>query len=228
MGSWPRSTECGTDYPVIPRALDGRCCNVVGICRDRSVEKFGLYALIVSAFLLATPAGQGIVDYLPFVGTVEESTVTYRQRLLEISIQVIMQNPYFGAFDYLYAPEMQQLKEGGMIDIVNSYAGVALSSGLVGLSLFSGFFIAVAIGIFKAMRGLPDRNDERYLLGQALLSTQLGILVIIFTVSSITVIPVIYWSVAGLGVAYARMLAHEKSPEIARPVGFQPATIKNW
>jgi hypothetical protein len=63
------------------------------------------------------------------------------------------------------------------------------------------------VRIFSGIRNLADRNDELYLLGQVLLSTLLGILVILLTVSSISVIPVIYWSVAGLGVAYARMLS---------------------
>jgi hypothetical protein len=39
-----------------------------------------------------------------------------------------------------------------------------------------------------------------------LLATLIGILVIIFTVSSITFIPVVYWSIAGLGVAYIQMV----------------------
>ncbi len=81
------------------------------------------------------------------------------------------------------------------------------------------------------MRNLADRNDEHYLLGQALFSTLLGILVIIFTVSSISVIPVIYWSVAGLGVAYARMLAlanvPAKAPERTGPTGFRPSSMKS-
>jgi len=68
------------------------------------------------------------------------------------------------------------------------------------------------------MRNLPDRSGEPYLLGQALLATLLGILVIIFTVSSITLIPVIYWSVAGLGVAYARMVALARAAEPANPI----------
>jgi hypothetical protein len=51
-----------------------------------------------------------------------------------------------------------------------------------------------------------------------LLSTLLGILVILLTVSSISVIPVIYWSVAGLGVAYARMLSSSTNSEAAVPV----------
>ena len=126
----------------------------------------------------------------------------------------------------MLSPAMKELTLGdGLIDIVNSYVGVALASGLVGLSLFSGFFIAVAVSIFKGMRNLADRSDERYLLGQGLFSTLLGILVMIFTVSSITVIPVIYWSLAGVGVAYARMLALAKSSKVAGPVAVQRAPI---
>jgi O-antigen ligase len=142
---------------------------------------------------------------------------------MEISIQVIMQNPFFGAPDFLTSPAMQELMQGGIIDVVNSYLWVGLTSGLVGLSLFSGFFIAVAVGIFKGMRNVPDGNDELFLLGRALFSVLLGILVIIFTVSSITVVPVIYWSVAGLGVAYARIPALAKRPGPARYAALQAA-----
>jgi len=192
-----------------------------------SGQRFATLALlgaIVCSALLLSPAGERIIDLLPFIGTVDEASITYRQRLLEISIQVILQNPFFGAFDYIYSPAMQELKQGqGIIDIVNSYVGVALASGLVGLGLFSGFFIAVAISIFKGMRTLTDKNSELYLLGQALLSTLLGILVIICTVSSWLAIPVIYWSVAGLGVAYARMLAFAKVPKAAQRENFQPS-----
>jgi O-antigen ligase len=186
----------------------------------------GLLGTIFVPVLLISPIGETIIDHLPFVGTVDESNVTYRQRLLELGIQVVLQNPVFGAFDFIYSPAMQELKQGqGIIDIVNSYLGVALSSGLVGLSLFSGIFIAVAVSILKGMRNVTDKNDERYLLGQALLSVLLGIMIIIFTVSSISVIPVVYWSVAGLGVAYARMLAPAKVPGVARPAGLQRAPI---
>ena len=198
----------------------------------RRLVQLGLLGILIFPVLLVTPAGEKIIDYLPFVGTVEAENVTYRQRLLENSIQVILQNPFFGASDFIYSPAMQELKQGqGIIDIVNTYLGIGLGSGLVGLSLFSGFFVAVAVGIFKGMRNLADRNSELYLLGQVLFSTLLGILVIIFTVSSISVIPVIYWSVAGLGVAYARMLALAKAPEkstgTARFSRFQPATMRN-
>jgi O-antigen ligase len=174
-----------------------------------------LVALLVPA-LVTSSVGQAIIDHLPIVGTVDEGNVVYRQLLLEISMQVLMQNPFFGAWDYLRSPLMEQLRTGqGIIDVVNTYLGIALSTGLVGLSLFAGFFIAAVLGAAKAMLDIADKHDERYVLGQALLATLIGILVIIFTVSSITIIPAIYWMVAGLAVAYARMVAAAKAPRCA-------------
>jgi len=196
-----------------------------GPSAGRRFVRLGLLGALVFGMLLASPAGETILDYLPFVGTLEAENITYRERLLEVSIEVIKQNPLFGAPDVMQLPVMQQLRQGeGIIDIVNTYLGVALESGLVGLSLFAGFFIAVAVGIFRGMRSLPDRNDELYLLGQALSATLLGILVIIFTVSSISVVSVIYWSVAGLGIAYARMLAPAKVADTPGRSALRPAT----
>jgi len=188
--------------------------------------KMGLAALVAVPILISTPEGRAILDYLPFIGTVDESTVAYRERLLEISLQVMFQNPFFGAFDYIYSPAMQDLRQGqGIIDMVNTYLAIGLASGFVGLALFAGFFIAVALGIFRAMRRVPDRNDEHYRLGQALLATLLGIMVIIFTVSSINIIPIVYWSVGGLGVAYAQMMATARIPaQTPQPSGHAETT----
>src|SRR5882672_411927 len=163
----------------------------------------GLIGVIGIAILLATPWGDEIVALLPFVGSVEQENVSYRQRLLEIGTRVILQNPFFGAYSYFLSGAAQELKQGnGMIDLVNTYLGVGLANGLTGLFLFSGFFITIAVGIFNGMRKLADKNSELYLLGQALFSTLIGILIIIFTVSSILAIPVVYWSIACVGFAY--------------------------
>jgi O-antigen ligase len=94
----------------------------------------------------------------------------------------------------------------GIIDIVNTYIQIALSSGIIGLVLFTGFFAQILNGIYRAMYSIPDKNSEEYLLGRALLSTLSAILLIIFTVSSISFIPIVYWSFAGLGVAYSQMV----------------------
>jgi O-antigen ligase len=108
---------------------------------------------------------------------------------------------------------MQQLKQGqGIIDIVNTYLGVALASGFVGLALFCGFFLVVLVELVLALR---RAGGDTYPLGQTLFCALLGILVMIFTTSSIGLIAVIYWSVAGLAQGYARApaLAHAAETE---------------
>jgi len=155
--------------------------------------------------LLATPLAATVIDHLPFLGSVEAENITYRQRLIEVSLELIMQNPLFGSYDYIYSQSMQELRQGqGIIDIVNSYVAVALWSGLVGLALFVGIFVCVSAGVAGAMRAVPDKTSELYRLGQTLLAVLAAILVIIFTVSSITVIPVVYWAVAGIAAALRR------------------------
>ena len=172
------------------------------------LAKLGVAGLCVLPFLMVSSAGQALVDFLPYVGTVEADNITYRERLFEISLGVVLDHPFFGAWDFLQLPVMQQLMQGqGIIDIVNTYLGVALASGLVGLSLFCGFFLVVLVELFAAMRRAGDRDGELYALGRGLFCALLGILVMIFTTSSIGLIAVIYWAIAGLGMAYARMLA---------------------
>ena len=94
----------------------------------------------------------------------------------------------------------------GIIDIVNTYIRVALETGYIGLALFVSFFMVICWGVFRSFRRLPDKNSEECLLGRSLLATLAGILLIIFTVSSVTIIPIVYWSVAGLGAAYINMM----------------------
>ena len=176
-----------------PRAVGGLVKSAVGI---------GLVVMLV----MATPLGEKIIDYLPFVGTIESENVAYRQHLLDVSIQLIFQHPWFGSFDYLYALAEQDLVMGGMVDIVNTYLGVGLANGLVGLVCFAGAFIIVALSIFWGMRSLPNKDDEIHTLGSGLLACIVGTMATIFTVSSISFIPLVYWTVLGLGVGYVRMV----------------------
>lgn len=173
-----------------------------------NLARLSLLALIGAPLLLLSPVGEKILDYLPFVGTVDEQNVVYRRRLLEIGIQVVLQNPLFGASNVIMSPEMQELRQGqGIIDIVNSYIGVALSSGLVGLSLFAGVFAAAMIATWSGLRyAAAAGQQEPHLLGRALFAAMTGILVTIATVSSVLAVPLVYWTLAGLCVGYARML----------------------
>jgi O-antigen ligase len=180
----------------------------------RRLGKLGLAGLGVLGILMVSPAGQELVDYLPFVGTVDAQNVIYRERLLDVSLGVLLEHPFFGAWDFLQLPVMQQLRQGeGIIDVVNTYLGVALASGFVGLALFCGFFLAVLYQVWGAMRGAGERDGETYALGQALFCALLGILVMIFTTSSVGLIPLVYWSIAGLAQAYARAAAPARAAE---------------
>jgi O-antigen ligase len=171
--------------------------------------------VVVFGLLLISPLGSSVIDHLPFIGTIEADNITYRERLFDIGTLIVMQNPFFGSFDYLLRPEMQELKQGGMIDVVNSYLGVALSSGLVGLTVFSGAFVASLAAAFSARRLIPDPDDETRMLGNALIAVMVGIMLIIFTVSSITVVPTIYWTFIGLSVAYYAMVRQSGGAEAA-------------
>ncbi|MHC8350281.1 O-antigen ligase family protein [Pseudomonas sp. RT4P38] len=185
----------------------------------KAVKRLMLLAaagVLALPLLAIVPGGQKVLDLLPFIGTVEVENITYRQRLIDNAVIVIQRNPWLGSFDYRSTPEMQSLTQGqGIIDIVNTYIGVALSFGLIGLTLFVVFFVSVLQGIRKGMRSFPNKDDEARRLGRALLATLAGILVTIVTVSSISVIPVVYWSVAGLGVAYAQMARRLKHTSTA-------------
>jgi O-antigen ligase len=105
------------------------------------------------------------------------------------------------------APQLQEMVQGeGIIDIVNSYVGVALAHGLVGLALFAGAFAFAVWQTWTAMRAC--RNDaEAHAIGRALLACMASVVVMIATVSSIAAIPMLYWMLAGMCVAYARFAA---------------------
>jgi len=162
--------------------------------------------------LLISPVGPTIIDHLPFVGTIDAENVLFRERLLENSLQVIARNPFFGSYDYMLTPEMEELRagpNGGIIDVVNSYLAILLSGGLVALALFIGFFISIIIGLIHSMRNAYKIESEHRQLGRALLATIAGILITIYTVSSIIFIPIIYWLIGGLCVAYIQMAKYE-------------------
>ena len=156
----------------------------------------------VGGLLLVSPLGHKIIDLLPFVGSIETENIDYRQRLLMVSIDVILKNPWFGSFSYRQALVDQDLVIGGMVDVVNSYLGIGLANGLVGLVFFVASFLYVMSAIWMSMRRLPDTSAEIHTVGSGLLACLAGIMVTIFTVSSISLVPVVYWTMLGLGMGY--------------------------
>lgn len=162
---------------------------------------------VALALLLSTDAGRRALDFLPFVGTVDQFNVDYRERLFDVSLAVIAQRPWFGAVDFMANPMLEQMRQGeGIIDIVNTYLGVGMRNGLVALALFVGVFAAAIGGLMSCLRTIADKDSEVHLLGRVLLAALAGALVIITTVSSILVVPMLYWSLAGLAIGYRQMV----------------------
>jgi O-antigen ligase len=215
VAPWSRGPWVGAAVMVFAFLATGRAA-------VRTFVIVGLLALVGLPVLFATPYWDSLVDLIPFIGKVDAQNVTYRQKLLVIGLKVVQENLWFGDYNYYYAEEMQELKQGqGIIDVVNTYLSIALERGLVGLSIFVGFFWIVGRRMYKAMKSLPDRDGELYLLGRALLATLVGVLVIIFTCSNVGLGPSIYFGVAGLGFAYTRMLARAAQPA---PATKRPST----
>jgi O-antigen ligase len=186
----------------------------------------GFAAILIFALLAVLPGGERFINLLPYIGTVEQHNIEYRERLITNSMIVIQQNPWFGSVTYLETPEMEAMRQGeGIIDVTNSYLGIALEFGIVGLGLFVGFFILVVLMIYQAMRQISDKGSEEYLLGQSLLATLLAILFVITTVSSILNTALVYWSVAGIGVAYAQMILKTRAGNDRPGTALHPLTL---
>ena len=81
-----------------------------------------------------------------------------------------------------------------------------LYSGLLGLTFFLGAFLCALQQLRKGVRIARQFSLQDRLLGRALFATVSAIMLIIYTVSSITAIPVVYWSVLGLSVAYVALM----------------------
>jgi hypothetical protein len=169
-------------------------------------SKVVFFAVLLGVFMQLTPIGEKIINLLPFVGTTDEANVEYRKHLFENTMTVIERNLWFGSVDYLKTPEMLELTQGqGIIDIVNVYLKIALDTGIVGLTLFCGFFAAILIGLRRALKLRARENGSLNTCLRAAIGILLGILVTIGTASGIEFISHVYWAFGGLCVALIRI-----------------------
>lgn len=179
----------------------------------------------VLALLALLPGGHHIIGMVPFIGTVDAGNIEYRQRLIDSASQLVWQHPLLGMADYTEQLARMGLVQGqGIVDIVNTYIQVALRSGLVGLALFGGLMAAALLAAMRARKFLPRGDDAGASdLGRSLAAAQLAVIVTIASVSSIVVIPWVYWCLAGMLVGYARVVhAAARQPSMAMQ-GLRPA-----
>ena len=181
--------------------------------RMQNIAKLGAAGIAGLVLLSLFGAGQKILSFLPFIGSVDEGNVSYRTRLLGNALIVIDRNFWLGSVDYLQTPEMQSMIQGqGIIDIVNTYIGVTLDYGVIGLTLFAGFFVVILWQLWR-MQARLAMDSELRTMGRSLLATFFAIALMISSVSRIVVVAQIFWLVAGFAVAWLGLAARSRSIE---------------
>ena len=178
------------------------------------LAKVGAIAALPVIPLLFSQYGDRIIRLLPFVGSVETSNEEYRATLIDATIAVVGRNPLFGTIHFRIEPEILALVQGqGIIDIVNTYAAVALEFGLVGLISFVAIFASVLPGLLvRSFKADPTHAS----VARAMLATLVAIMLTIGTVSSISIIPYIYWAFLGACTAMFRSELR-KSEDVEAP-----------
>lgn len=167
--------------------------------------RYGIISLMFLALGSMTSTGSKYVELLPFIGEERADTFDYRAQLLEKSMILIKKNLLFGDVNYINTPEMESMRQGqGIIDIVNSYIGIILPYGLIALLLFIGVFISVMFDCRKIFKRKTCDEDVK-LMGRVLFASIAGVMLTIFTVSSISYIPTLYWVLISLSASYVNI-----------------------
>jgi hypothetical protein len=167
--------------------------------------KATLIATFVIGALSLTPPGERLINTLPFLGgTVDSDSVLYRHRLAERSWELIQQHPLLGdPHAYL---QMEDLRQGeGIIDLVNTYAEIALFYGLIGLSLFVGFFLIALFKAYRLAKTYARTDPDAALLGRSLFASILGVLLMLENSSLTGALPILVYVLIGLAGGYARL-----------------------
>ena len=172
---------------------------------SRLVKACFVIVIAVGLFSLSS-SGQRMIDSLPFMGGKADSSVIYRQQLFDRSRELIEAHPWFG--DQKALAEMESLRQGqGIIDIVNTYIGVALFDGLVGLALFLGFIVSACWGAYRAAKVVVSDDLDLAYLGFSLIACIIGMMIMIADCSLIYGVQKMFFGLVALAVAYARYVS---------------------
>ncbi len=178
----------------------------------------GLLAFCISL----SPLGDRIASELPFLGgAVGTGTVLYRHELLDRAWQIIQLSPFLGDQDALL--KMQDLRQGeGIIDVVDTYVDVALSSGFIGLSLFLGFILTGLLKSLALCRRVVSADRDLGMLGASLVACIVGTLIMMIDGSFGTILKQLFYVLGALAAAYV-YVGRLEIPAGNRPVGVSAA-----
>jgi O-antigen ligase len=165
-------------------------------------------ALILIILISLSPLRDRVANVLPFLkSSVDQQasfSITYRQRVAERAWEIILEHPIFG--DQLAMQHMEDLRQGeGIIDLVNTYAEVAVVYGFVGLAMFIGLMLFALSKASRMARNVVREDPDLALMGFALIGCILGTLVMLATCSFIFGYTILFYVIAGLAAAYANL-----------------------
>jgi O-antigen ligase len=208
----------------------------VGTGARRRVAWMAALVPLAAVVLLLHPQGQKFIDLLPFVGAVEPGSVTYRTLLIDRALVVFWQNPILGSLQYIQNPVLEELRQGqGIIDIVNTYLGVALAYGIVGLVLFVAPAVYAVGASWHVSRRLARVDPAAEVAGRALCAAMIAALLAIGAASFYFHIPLLYWLLISLCAAYSahapswRSTAAVSQPQSARVAATsRPTAATTW
>jgi hypothetical protein len=167
---------------------------------SRLVKGTGL-ALAIAGLVAVSPMGDQILEMIPTIGKPAD---IYRHRLAERGWEVVFAHPFFG--DQFPWPEMEDLRQGeGIIDVVNTYLGVALSYGFIGLFCFLSFILLGMTRAYARVRELSHSDPDLALFGASLTACIAGTLIMIDSNSFNLGPEKMFYLLAGLATAYARL-----------------------
>jgi hypothetical protein len=176
----------------------------LGPSRGRRLLKFFMIAAPIAVVALLSPYSDRIIERLPFVGTLEQGSIDYRQQLASTAWLLVQQNPWFGTPGYL--AYLEDLRQGqGIIDIVNAYASIALAYGLLTLLAFVGAFSLVTIRCVLRVGELSSTDPRAALLGASLAACMVAALLMLATVNLYLSVGYLTWALLGMGAAYLRI-----------------------
>ncbi len=196
-------------------ALLATCCYMM--LGKQKVRKFAWGLSIASiTVLMVSLTGHldDLISFLPFVGNVDEGNIDYRAQLIDTSLILVEESPFFGTYNPEYHKAMQSLVQGeGIVDIVNLYLGVLLNYGFVGLFLYVGFFTTVTLSLFKALSLIKDKSSPEFTLGKSLLAILIGLFLVMTVIANSGFFNTLLFILVGLSVSYVRTIKNAFIPE---------------
>jgi len=171
------------------------------------ISKFVVGIAVAGLLLLATPQGRALIEYLPFIGSQSSGEVAYRQLYLEVSLQVIGDNFWFGTPRPNDHPLMQQLIQGeGIIDHLNIFIRKALQYGSIAAICLLTAYVWPGLQSFRIARRFDRPADLLWRrLGGALAACMATATIGFMTTSQRPTSEILCWMLIGLSVSYVRI-----------------------